>query len=119
MIIVAHLTANVFSSISNCNLLAAVHQKYYFTAQTNHLICVFLLSFLRITARLQLSLGVVFEMQSDSSCQLFLHQCHHLLLVVKLISPLDDFGELTELPDVDCLEYNSSTMFYAEWHSRV
>ncbi|MEQ2190994.1 hypothetical protein XENOCAPTIV_017523 [Xenoophorus captivus] len=33
---------------------------------------------------------------------------------IKLISVLDDFGELAELPDFYCLEYNSSMMLEAE-----
>lgn len=85
--------------------------------QSRNLISVFLLFFscvLRLIQSTELSLGIAFEMQFDSSCQMFLHQCHHLLLVVRLISPLDDFRELTELPDFDCLEYNSSMMFQAE-----
>lgn len=33
---------------------------------------------------------------------MFLHQCHHILLVAELISASDDFRELTELPDFVC-----------------
>lgn len=54
-----------------------------------------------------LSLGKAFKMQFDQSCPMFLHRCRRVLLVVKLISGPDDFRELTELPDLVCLEYNS------------
>ncbi len=49
-----------------------------------------------------LSLGNASEMQFDRSCPMFLHRCHRILLVLRLISAPDDFRELTELPDFVC-----------------
>lgn len=48
------------------------------------------------------SLENAFKMQFNCSCPMFLHQCHHILLVAELISASDDFRELTELPDFVC-----------------
>lgn len=50
-------------------------------------------------------------MQFDRSCPLFLHHCHHILLVLRLISDSDALRELSELPHSVCFGYNSQTLF--------
>lgn len=54
------------------------------------------------------------EMQFDRGCPLFLHRCHHILLVLGLISVPDAFRELGRLPHSACFGYNSQTMFLTQ-----
>lgn len=54
------------------------------------------------------------EMQFDRGCPLFLHRCHHILLLLGLISAPDAFGELGRLLHSACFGYNSQTTFPAQ-----
>lgn len=57
-----------------------------------------------------LGVSLSFEMQFDGGCPLFLHQCHHILLVLRLISDPDALRELSGLPHSVCFGFNSESL---------